>query len=229
MKKHRLFPTLITESVYPRFAEFKPAFFNVLPQHSNDNLQSNENTGHNDLQHGVAFADLYAFIGRAVKDHIKECGLDPEFQNLYIVKSWLMITKDWSVPVHNHADAQLSFVYYVNIPTSFTPDRICFISPRPNQFYKNIYSQNATEWNEFNAHNFSILPTEGMLLVFPASVDHFTGSGEENEYTLRENSIPSKIGPENMRICLAGDIVFTYKTVEAKSYGLMPISNWKLI
>lgn len=229
MIKHNLFPTLVTEFEYPGQPDFRQAFFEQFPSHCDENGHSNETTAHVDLHKDPMFSSFYDFVGKCVKKHVATCGLDPEFQQMYIVKSWMMITREWSVPTHSHADAHLSFVYYVNIPPDFVPDNICLLSSRPNEYYHNMFSMNATEWNEYNAYNFAIPPKEGKLLIFPATLKHFTGTGNESSYINKTEITSSIAGATKMRISVAGDIMFTYKKVVGKSYGLMPLDNWKPI
>jgi hypothetical protein len=225
MIKHELFPTLVTEFHNPEHNAFKEVFFERFHLHCNEHGQSNENTANNDLHQDKEFNPLFQFVFKSLREHLKTVALDPDFQQLYLVKSWLMITRKWHVPVHNHADAHISFVYYVNIPTDIPIDKLCLLSPKPNEYYSRIYGNNAVEWNNYNCNNYTFVPKEGMLLFFPGSLEHFTGNGTEDSY----RDIPdhhSLHGIKNMRICLAGDLLFTYKTVAGKSFGLMPISNW---
>ena len=226
MIEHKLFPTLITQHHYDDYAKFKETFFDRFPYHSNEHGQSNETTAHNDLHLDPAFSPLYTHIFKCLRKHIATVGLDPEFHQINLVKSWSMITRQWHVIPHNHADAHISFTYYVNLPTDIVVDNICFSSTRPNEYYHNIYTQNALNWNEYNANNFTIVPQEGMILIFPAKTIHFTGKGDEMTYETKRD-FHSRDTIRTMRICVAGDILLTYKSVVGKSYGIMPISNWK--
>jgi hypothetical protein len=225
MIKHDLFPTLVTEFHNPEHEAFKKVFFERFHLHCNENGQSNENTLHNDIHQDPHFNPMFQFVFKSLSEHLKEVGLDPDFQQMYLVKSWLMITREWHVPVHNHADAHISFVYYVNIPTDITPDNLCLLSPKPNEYYHKIYEFNATQWNNYNCVNYGFVPKEGMALFFPGKLLHFTGSGHENNDPIQQDN-HSISGIKNMRICLAGDLIFTYKKIEGKSFGLMPVSNW---
>jgi len=226
MITHALFPTLVSEFHNPNHEQFKKTFFERFHLHCNEEGRSNEGTAHNDIHQDIHFRPTFDFIFQCLKEHIKEVGMDPEFQQLYLVKCWLMITKKWHVPVHNHADAHISFVYYVNLPTDFVPDNLCFLSPRPNAYYEKIYNFNALKWNQWNCTNFSFPPKEGMLLFFPGKLEHFTGTGNENHYDPNIKDDFSIRTVNQKRICMAGDFIFTYKSVVGKSFGLMPVENW---
>jgi len=194
--------------------------------HCNSQGDSNENTSHVDLHQDPHFNPLFKFIFKCLQLHLKELALDPETHQMYLVKSWLSITKKSQAPIHNHADAHIAFVYYVNIPTNFIPHKLCFISSRPNEYYPNIYTLNGSGWNNYNCNNYSFVPKEGMAMFFPSKLFHYTGTGNEVAPDPYDRDHYSISGINNMRVCLAGDLIFTYKKIEGKSFGLMPVSNW---
>jgi len=226
MVKHNLFPTLVSEFHNPSHETFKEIFLERFHLHCNAQGESNENTSHVDLHQDPHFSPLFEFIFKCLRLHLKELALDPEIQQMYLVKSWLSISRKEHAPIHNHADAHMAFVYYVNIPTDFTPHKLCFLSTKPNEYYPNIFSHNALDWNPYNCNNSSFVPCEGMALFFPAKLFHYTGNGNEKTPDPSIQDHYSISGINNMRVCLAGDLIFTYKKIEGKSFGLMPVSNW---
>ena len=235
MIKHDLFPTLIGEFKYSDHMSFKETFFKNFHMHSNEQGQSNELTGHTDIHQDPELNPFYVWAGQCAKEYLNELKVDMTKHQLYLVKSWMMITRTWHVPLHAHADAHLSFSYYVNIPEDIKADRICFLSHRQNELYWNVFNQTSTEWNKYNATNWSFDPTEGTMFMFPSKQHHFTQSpddlnpGNHSDWRSTEKRSVDSHSLDTIRdkrICLAGDMILTYKNLEAKSYGLMPISNW---
>jgi hypothetical protein len=73
--------------------------------------------------------------------------------------------------------------------------------------------------NQYNCNSVEFRPTEGTLLVFPAKLRHLV---ETHKTELHPNI-------KDRRISLAGDFVLTLKEKTARSMGLQPISNWRLL
>jgi hypothetical protein len=79
-------------------------------------------------------------------------------------------------------------------------------------------------WDELNSYSWEFAPKEGQLFVFPSTLPHDT-VGQSDE-TIDEGNPTIEMLNEN-RICLAADIVLTYKEQTPHPLGLQPISNWR--
>jgi len=224
MIKHELFPTLIAEFHYDCHEEFKRTFYDRYSFHSNPDGNSSERTGHVDIHRDDSMSGFWSWVGDSLKKYIAELCVE-DVHDLYIVKSWLMPTKTWHVPRHKHADAHLSFVYYVNLPPN--SDAIYFESSSPNELYHDMFGQNAVEWNRYNSRSWFFNPVEGGLFVFPSKTYHYTANPNSDTPPIPDTH--SMIDLKNKRMAIAGDAVLTYKKNLPKAYGLMPIDNWKKV
>lgn len=230
MIKHAIFPTLVGEFNYEYPQKFKEIFFNKVVDLLDSNGNSNEKTGHVTIHHTPEFKDLYTFISENIKEFISVYECDPSKMDAYIVKSWLNIIRDVQTPYHSHADAHISFVYYVNVPDDIK-EPIRFFPNNPMGRYEPYvgftkYTNSNDQWNQFNAQCWEFYPIEGHLIVFPASMPHDT--------ELKNGEIRSMEGPnfplENLkkkRISIAGDVMLTFKEKTAVAMGLQPLKNWR--
>ena len=118
------------------------------------------------------------------------------------------------------------FTYYVNIPETFTrPIRFHHLE-RKHEPYPGCIKWNNTSnvWDAFNAYTWEFPPKEGQLFVFPSSLPHDTIG--QSDQSLDEGNPTIEMLNEN-RICLAADVVLTYKDQTASPLGLQPITNWR--
>jgi hypothetical protein len=225
MINHALFPTLVSEFHYDYPHRFKEIFFNSIFDHLNENGYSDEQTGHVTIHHDEKFKEIYQFAVSCVKTFIKVYNVDPELFDINVVKSWLNITAGISNPKHNHADAHITFVYYVHIPDSIqAPIRFYNHLRRHEPFpaFSKMNNQSNT-WNAINSYTWQFVPTDGQLMVFPATLYHDTvgNSCDANP------SIKTEVDIKNRRISIAGDILLTHKEKIARHLGLQPIHNWR--
>jgi hypothetical protein len=223
MKEHALFPTLLCEFTYTRKDHFKELMFDKIMNYISPEGISDESTGHVNLHHEPLFDDFYAFAVRSAKQYVNRLHIDTDRFDFNLTKSWFNLKDQAASPVHGHEDSHVSFAYYINVPREKNHS-IRFYDHKKHQPYHDSIKWNNTSntWDEFNALTWSIVPEEGQLLVFPSSLQHDT-TGElfldEKFYTIEKL--------RNSRICLAGDILLTYKEKTATSLGLQPIRNWR--
>jgi len=225
MFEHALFPTLLTEFEYPEKDAFKNAFYQGIFKYMSPEGYSSEFTGHVNIHHEPSFEPFFKFASDCVKQYIARLHLDPNLFEYNVVKTWMNITKNRMTPMHNHADAHMSFTYYINIPKEFSkPIRFFNYNMRHEPFPGCIKFNDPSKWDDFNAYTWQIEPQEGRLFVFPANLTHDTvGHEEEKE--------PGCFTPDDldqMRVCLACDILLTYKNKAAKPLGVQPVSNWRI-
>jgi hypothetical protein len=225
MINHALFPVLVSEFHYDYSHKFKDVFFETMFDHLNENGYSDESTGHVTIHHDQRYLELYQFVIDCVKKFIHTYNVNSELFDINVVKSWLNIIGGQSNPNHNHADAHISFVYYVNVPDNIqNPLRFYNYSSRHEPFagFCKFNNQNDS-WNIINSYTWQFTPICGQLMVFPATLNHDTiGQCQDSNW-----SIKSSEDARNKRISIAGDIILTYKDKSSKPLGLQPITNWR--
>ena len=87
---------------------------------------------------------------------------------IFIHNSWFISNKtmDFNKP-HKHPPYTFSGVYYIDVPEN--SGDIVF----DNQFEMNNYAMSYNEWNSLNCKDFKVTPKSGMLLFFPAWLNHY--------------------------------------------------------
>tara|TARA_R100000687_G_C6442205_1_gene161095 strand:- start:381 stop:947 length:567 start_codon:yes stop_codon:yes gene_type:complete len=87
---------------------------------------------------------------------------------VFIHNSWFISNKtmDFNKP-HKHPPYSFSGVYYIDVPEN--SGDIVF----HNQFEMNNYAMYYDKWNALNSKDFRVTPQSGMLLVFPAWLEHY--------------------------------------------------------
>jgi len=222
MIAHSIFPTLVCEFNYEHRDQLKSKVFERLPNHINEFGQSNELTANVDLHKDPALVDLFEFASTCAFSYLSALNIDKDLFDLNLVKTWMNIIKEGHTPIHNHADAHLCFVYYVNVPESYVKPINFIATPQPNELFHAMFLHNVTEYNSWNSTERYFEPHEGQMLVFPAKLFHRTsgyGSGTEIES-------PDISSFYDKRIAIAGDFLLTYSNKIGRSYGLMPATNW---
>lgn len=225
MIEHPLFPTLICEFNYDKKDEFKQFFYQKIFDYMTPEGYSNEFTGHVNIHHEETFKSFFVFAVECARQYARRLHIDTDKFDFNLVKTWMNIKKDDSTPLHAHGDAHISFTYYVNVPDSFVrPIRFYNYDRRHEPYPGSIKWNNPTDsWDWLNAHTWQFAPVEGQLLVFPSTLPHDTvgktdglDKGNPTVEELNEN-----------RICLAADILLTYKDKTASPLGVQPVSNWR--
>jgi len=222
---HHLFPTLLTETKYDMNQKILDIIYDNWKTHYT-NGYSNEGTGNLDIHTDESFKDLYIFLNKCVIEYLKLMGISSENFNINFVKSWFNSLENIPTPMHCHADAHISVVYYAQTPPS--TDQIIRFNDRneSRELFYGAARNNSFEMNEFNSSIYSVAPAEGTALVFPARVYHDT-IGENKGFHKEEPPVNTENDLRRKRICIASDVVLTYKEKSSKSLGLQPISQWR--
>ncbi len=220
MKTYDLFPTLVATETYRRHDKFKQTFFDNLPKYLREDGITGEQSGHVDLHLNPDFEEFFKFVASVAEEYVETLVGFKDMWEPWLVKTWF---SDFNVPAHNHEDAHLSFVYYVNVPEE-SAYPLHFLPPldRPNDLTNGMFlghkDNRAVEYNnQYNCSSVEFRPIEGALAIFPAKLRHMV----ETHKTERVEKM------EDRRISLAGDFVLTFKEKQARSMGLQPISNWR--
>lgn len=220
MKTFDLFPTLVAADLYDDKDSFKKIFFDNIDQYTREDGVTGEASGNVDLHLNPNFNGLFTFVSSVADQYIGKLVGTEDIWEPWLVKSWF---SDFNVPAHDHADAHLSFVYYVNVSEQ-RASPLHFIPPadRANDLVSGMFLPNkdvdvVTEYNNYNCSSATFVPQEGMVIVFPAKLRHVVEPDV--------NSRPERI--HDRRISIAGDFVLTFKQKTSRSMGLQPVSNWR--
>ena len=220
MKTFDLFPTLVAAETYNQHDEFKQTFFDNVQKYIREDGITGEQSGHIDLHLNPDFEDFFKFVSGVAEEYIETLVGTKEIWQPWLVKTWF---SDFNVPAHDHADAHLSFVYYVNVPPN-KANPLHFIPPadRLNDLVKGMFMSNKNinvveNYNQYNCSSTAFPAQDGMLIIFPARMQHVV----EALTTEPTDNLTDR------RISLAGDFIITFKEPTARSMGLQPISNWR--
>ena len=224
MIEHKLFPTLISEFHYPDKDKFKQIFIGNIFKYTNPEGYSSETTGHVNLHHEKKFEGLFKFATDSVKQYVDRLHIDVDKFDFSVVKTWMNIKKIAETQRHAHPDAHISFTYYINMPESCNLP-IRFYRPKLVEPYPGSIEHNNTKkiWDEINSSTWLFTPVEGQLFVFPSMLQHDT-IGET--FIKKEQGI-NKQNILQYRLCLAGDIILTYKDKTPSPIGIQPVKNWR--
>lgn len=222
--RHSLFPTLVTETFYDQNEEFVSIFLDNCYKYLK-NGWSDESNGSLDLHLDKNFESLFIFLNECVVNYLKELGIDYHLFDINFTKSWLNLLTTEPIRRHDHRNYHLSVSYYVQVPehakhvfrfTDINNDRYPFFG----------IDINANKKTEFVPKFYDLNPVQGTTIVFPANLYHQAVSVVESFVNL-DVPIIEKKDLNNRRICLASDIILTYKAKQNQPYGIQPVSNWK--
>jgi hypothetical protein len=224
MEIHALFPSLLIADQNSDADRVKEVALSAMMKHLDADGYSDESTGHVTLHLDPMFATICMMATRLAKQYCEVMQVDPSNFDFNIVKTWFNIVRDRSTPFHNHGDAHLSFVYYINVPTE-AAQPIQFYAPgdKYEPFPGFVRFNQPAEWNVFNSYAWQFPASEGTMYLFPSRMNHDTvGTTDE-----RDAGVESLDDARTMRVAFAGDMLLTYKEKSAKSLGLQPKRNWR--
>lgn len=177
-----LFPTVIYRNFLDK-DKYTENFKNHLDQFdftSTNEVLTGEILGKSAIHHMDIFKPFYEDIALNARNYIDTLGVNDKMFDTYVTKSWLSIIdkQDYHMKFHSHTVADISFVYYHQVPEN--SDAICFSNmnlpnalfadmlnrERPNNF---VYKDNPANFNSF-----FLVPEEGMLVMFPGKLSHGT-------------------------------------------------------
>ncbi len=224
MISHALFPTLVGEWFHPNPNSIKQIFFDNALRHFNEHGYSMETTGNVDIHLDKYFDPLFDFVVDCAKEYLDTLKLDRSVFDLNLIKTWLNVITEFHTPNHNHQDAHLSFVYYVQVPENL--DKPIYFSEynKPNELFHGMTNANITDWNIWNSPTWFFKPKEGQMFMFPGKLYHYTGgygSGQPDSGCKTIEDFKPR------RISIAGDFLLTYNRRVGRAYGIQPVSNWR--
>jgi uncharacterized protein (TIGR02466 family) len=229
MNVNLLFPILVTDDYYYDHLKFKKIFLENAFKHMSEDGYSSESTGNVDIHLDPAFEKFFKFVAGNIKQYINTMNVDPEIFDYSLVKSWLNITKESDNPIHNHADAHISFSYYVNIPKNIQKNFVMYRPDDTADLYKGFLNFNIKEHNVVNSSTWRIPPVEGQIIVFPSKLEHSVMSNDQKDPIVAKDEGSKTVDDLlERRICIAGDFILTHKNKTTQYLGLQPIKNWRI-
>ena len=112
-----------------------------------------------------------------IKNAIEDMGWDKDKNKIKITSIWSIInTKNASNSRHIHANNYISAAYYVKAPKNC--GNIIFYDPREA---KTIRKPASNISNNLNAEIVSIVPEEGLLVLFPSYLHHSVNQNTTDE------------------------------------------------
>ena len=221
---HYAFPTLIFEDYY----EDNKKFLEILSKSWEDhfyNGYSNELTNNLDIHLDVRYKDLYCFLSKSIKKYLQALNIADNF-DINFVKSWFNILGESTTPLHSHGDAHISIVYYANTPDDMGQFLRFHYFDNERQAFPGLYDYNNSGYNESNSRTYSINTYQGQVVVFSSKIPHDT-FGDGKILNAPEEPVKSFYDLNKKRICIASDIILTYKDKINKPLGLQPVYNWR--
>jgi len=177
---------------------------------------------------------LYTQISARLFEYV-ETLYGGQFFDISITESWInCLTPDEHIPLHDHCDAHLSFVYYPSIPSEYESLLHFQKAKQPNDInnalvisHKSVLTQD--KLNDFNTTIHSFACKEGLLFVFPSSMQHGSCAADDSVFEF-ESVVPKDRTMEylksNTRMSISGDVILTYNEQQLVSRGLQPLSSW---
>ena len=226
MQIFSLFPTCVTSTIYEDHEKLKKVFFQNFKNHVPESgYPLGEASGHVSIHNDPDMAFFFKFVSDTAREYLKILGVDESIWEVNLVKTWLNSFSFNSVPPHNHADAHLTWIYYMNVPEGKAHPLVLLKNNAVNDLTNGLF-ENDTTHNQFSASRLEHTPTEGELMFLPSNLDHQTALLEKNSPEIHFPTNDHKIHMHN-RISISGDIVLTFKETSKRSRGLQPVSNWK--
>ena len=178
-KIYKLFPTPIFHLEVKNFKklniELENYILDLKKKNENGQKKSNQGGWHSPFfdQKNDGTPKKFSDIAQGFlkKIFIDEMGWEYNPDKVKITVMWSIINKKGSFNIqHNHPNAYLSAVYYVNVPEN--SGNIKFFDPREQ---KNIRYPKIKNYTDTSAVIAEITPKEGDLLIFPAYLYHSVG------------------------------------------------------
>jgi len=148
-----------------------------------------------DLQDRPELEELMARVREATTEALTALSVDHD--GFLVTGCWANIKPQGAGhPSHIHPNNFLSGVYYVRAPEA--GGRIVFHDPRPQPF---LISPQTRQRNQYNSRNADLPVRDGLLLLFPAWLDHsVTGNaGESERVSISFNIMFERFGEELAR------------------------------
>jgi hypothetical protein len=222
MKKiHELFPLVIYQGTLDCHEEFKKQHLESLKKYwfNGYEYESPEASSNIFAHLNQDYSMFFKSLRKIFDEYFDALNIKYDRLNYHVCKSWVVYHKDDTTPpmaVHNHNEANISFVYYLN--TDETSDRFVAMQlSNRNEVCKGFFDTAdvhniMTQFNRYNCNNYTITPVEGSVIVMPTETYHKT---------------IKKTPRTNERVAIAGDVRVTLKPEHYKHHqGCTHPSQW---
>lgn len=229
IKQYNFFPTVVSKAHISTEQYNKEDVFDAVMSNLNENGQSMDFLGTVLAHHDKRLESIFTIITDTVAEHLETLKVNADDFDIHIVKSWFNIISDNVNTVHDHAEAHYSFTFYPHIAENNNRAlRFHNTWSHPNEPVPGFFKTTCTEYNMYNADAWVIPVEEGDICVFPSKLLHDTIDlvSIDNTNTTAP-AITSRDMLKDARICLAGDVILTHKTLTSNHKAIQPISTWK--
>jgi hypothetical protein len=221
---YSLFPTVVTQTVYPDSDNFLELFYRHWDQHFGNGI-SGESSGKNAVHHQKEFASLFTFITECVQQYLETIGVEYDNFDINIVKSWVNSYTKNPLDIHHHGDSHLSIVYYAATPKD-DEQFLTFISSNyDREPYRGISAFNSKESNPYGSVGWDFETQKGQVYVFPSNILHY--NIRKDRTISEEKPVVSLEDVKTKKICIACDVILTYSDISNKHLGIQPVSHWR--
>lgn len=223
------FPTLVSKAHISPLSYDKEKIFDSVMDNLNTDGQSMDFLGTVLVHHDNRLNSIFTVITDTVAEHLNTLNIESDDFDINIVKSWFNIIDNNINTIHDHSEAHFSFTFYPYISDKNKRAlRFHINQDHPNEPIRGFFNTSCKNYNRYNSLSWVIPVEEGDICVFSSKLLHDTvdldGLNSNDSFT---PVIKTRDALYNTRICLAGDVVLTYKTLTNNHKALQPISTWK--
>jgi len=180
-----MFPTAVYKNILTDFKQHNIILRDKLQKYifkSDEDTLTGEIIGQIDIHLIPELNDFFESISSNIRQYLYALGLKEHLLDIYFTKTWLSIidNKDLHMRYHNHTSADISYVYYLDVPDN--SDVISFKNiHKPNDIFPGAFDDGRDsektlirEYNTANFNTYHLIPEEGMLVAFPGNLTHGT-------------------------------------------------------
>ena len=178
-----LFPTPVWSGIVDDFETINPKLIKYIQKLRNENpkgFQKSNSLGWHSDNFNLNDEEPKAFLNGAkliIKKAIDDMQWDLENLISRVTNMWSIINpKNSSNLRHIHPNCFLSSAYYIKAPKNC--GNLIFHDPRSAATYR---TAKTTKINELNNDEYTIIPQEGLLVLFPSYLHHSVGINGSNE------------------------------------------------
>jgi Putative 2OG-Fe(II) oxygenase len=180
-----MFPVAVYKNILADYEKHNVILRDVLQSYifkSDEDTLTGETIGQTDIHLIPELNEFFEHISSNIRQYLYSLGLKEHLLDIYFTKTWLSIIdqKDLHMRYHNHTSADISYVYYLDVPEN--SDVISFKNVhKPNDIFPGAFDDGREpektlirEYNTSNFNTYHLFPEEGMLVAFPGDLVHGT-------------------------------------------------------
>jgi hypothetical protein len=228
MEQILLFPTMVLKNTFEVSDNEKLLWFDAYLKNSNKEGKTHDFLGYETVHHEETLSFFFKDkLVPSVKEYMVALGLDAEFFDIHLTKTFFNVSDKNGINEHDHAENHISFVYYPNIAKGKERDLIFYHPEKShgNEPYTQWFESNVINWNFVNARSFSLGVSEGLIYIFPSKLAHNIKKVEGD--TSHVKGYRSHKELSNTRFCVAGDMIIAKKERGNYKRTLPPVSDWR--